>query len=159
MISIFRKNKNNCTSTPEQMLDEHVKTSRSATAGNGSATESDMTSTVGKGSASEGNAWLRDLRYGRSLSLDLFRRNAWILLLILVVTIALMGLRYKTKTKMLEIKRLEKQLNQAESEKLREKGEYMSLIRETEMERLVNEKGLGLVFQEQPPYEVTAVKE
>jgi hypothetical protein len=31
----------------------------------------------------------------------------------------------------------------------------MTLIRESEMKRLVNEKGLGLVFQEQPPYEIT----
>ena len=30
----------------------------------------------------------------------------------------------------------------------------MSLIRETEMRRLVEEKGLGLEFQEYPPYEL-----
>lgn len=103
--------------------------------------------------------WLTDLRYGRSLSVDFFRKNAWLLLLILVLTIALMGLRYKTKTKMAEIKSLEKELKQAESEKLREKADYMSLIRETEMQRLVNEKGLGLIQQDQPPYTVRPVKE
>ncbi len=103
--------------------------------------------------------WLADLRYGRSVSVDLFRKNAWLLLLILTLTIALMGLRYKTKTKMAEIKYLQKELRHAESEKLREKAEYMSLIRENEMQRLVSEKKLGLTFQDQPPYSVKAVNE
>lgn len=102
------------------------------------------------------SSWLSDLRYGRTISISVFKKNAWILMLILVVVISMMGLRYKTKTKMLEIKRLEKELAHARSEKLNEKADYMSLIRETEMERMVNERGLGLVFQEQPPYEVTA---
>ncbi|MDE7380753.1 MAG: hypothetical protein K2N03_01320 [Muribaculaceae bacterium] len=103
--------------------------------------------------------WLTDIRYGRSLSVDFFRKNAWLLILLLVIVIALMGLRYKTKTKMAEIKHLQKELREAESEKLREKAEYMSLIRETEMQRLVNEKGLGLQFQDQPPYTVPQIKE
>ena len=55
---------------------------------------------------------------------------------------------------MLEIKNLTTELKHAESEKLQEKAAYMSLIRETEMKRLVENKGLGLQFQEQPPYEL-----
>lgn len=103
--------------------------------------------------------WLTDLRYGRAMSLEFFKANAWLILIFLVIVISLMGLRYKTKTKMAEIKRLEKELSISQSEKLREKAEYMTLIRETEMERLVGEKGLGLQFQEIPPYEVEAVSE
>lgn len=110
-----------------------------------------------KSSTKQSPGWLTDLRYGRSLSVDFFKNNAWLLLLIIVLTVSLIGLRYKTKTKMGEIKRLEKSLSQAESEKLREKSEYMSLIRETEMLRLVQEKHLGLEFQEAPPYEVELV--
>lgn len=101
--------------------------------------------------------WMADLRYGQTVSLNFFRQNAWILMIFLVVVIALMGLRYKTKTKMEEIKRLERELVQAESDKLQEKAAYMSLIRETEMKRLSDEKGLGLDFQEQPPYEVVLI--
>lgn len=98
--------------------------------------------------------WLSDMRYGQSISIEFFRKNAWLLVLLLVLTLSLMGIRYRTKTRMLEITRLEKELNQAESEKLHEKASYMSLIRETEMMRLVQKNGLGLQFQEQPPYEV-----
>ena len=98
--------------------------------------------------------WMADMRYGRSLSVDFFRRNAWLLMVFIVSILSLMGLRYKTKTKMEEIKKLTNELQLAESSKLQEKAAYMSLIRETEMRRLVEEKGLGLEFQEYPPYEL-----
>ena len=76
------------------------------------------------------------------------------MLLFVVAVISLMGLRYKTKMKMSEIKKLTIELQRAESEKLQEKALYMSLIRETEMRKMVAEKGLDLDFQEQPPYQL-----
>lgn len=99
-------------------------------------------------------SWMEDVRFGRSVSLDFFRRNAWLLMVFIVAVLSLMGLRYKTKTKMEEIKKLNIELQRAESSKLQEKAAYMSLIRETEMRKLVDEKGLGLQFQELPPYEL-----
>lgn len=101
------------------------------------------------------SGWRSDLRYGRTLSIEFFRNNAWIMVIIVVVLIALMGLRYKTRTKMGEIKQLTVELQRAESHKLQEKALYMSLIRETEMVKMVKEKNLNLQFQEQPPYELT----
>lgn len=100
------------------------------------------------------SSWVQDIRYGQSLSVDFFRKNAWLLVILLVVILSLIGLRYKTKTKMREIKVLTEKLELAESEKLQEKAAYMSLIRETEMRRMVAEKHLGLIFQEQPPFEI-----
>lgn len=99
-------------------------------------------------------SWVSEFRYGRSISVEFFKNNAWLLVIIVVSIIALIGLRYKTKTKMSEIKKLNTELARAESEKLQEKAAYMSLIRETEMRRMVQEKGLPLEFQEQPPYEI-----
>ena len=101
-----------------------------------------------------GYSWVYELRYGRSISVEFFKSNAWLLLIFVVAVIALMGLRYKTKTRMEEIKRLNVELQRAESAKLQEKASYMSLIRETEMRRLVKEKGLPLEFQEAPPYQL-----
>ncbi len=103
--------------------------------------------------------WISDVRYGRSLSVEFFKKNAWLLMIFVVAMLALMGLRYKTKTKMAEIKRLSTELQLAESSKLQEKAAYMSLIRETEMRRLVEENGLGLEFQEQPPFELQLEKD
>lgn len=99
-------------------------------------------------------SWVSDVRYGQSLSVEFFKRNAWSLMVFVVAMLSLMGLRYKTKTRMEEIKKLTNELQIAESSKLQEKAAYMSLIRETEMKRLVEEKGLGLEFQEQPPFEL-----
>ncbi|MDE5808089.1 MAG: hypothetical protein K2H76_08215 [Muribaculaceae bacterium] len=96
--------------------------------------------------------WMSELRYGRSVSLEFFKTNAWLMLIFVVAMISLMGLRYKTKTKMSEIKQLNKELQRVESEKLQEKARYMSLIRETEMRKMVSEKGLDLQYQDQPPY-------
>ena len=87
-------------------------------------------------------SWVKEMRYGRTISIEFFKSNA------------LMGLRYKTKTKMVEIKNLTKELELAESDKLHEKAAYMSLIRESEMKRMVSDKGLPLEFQEQPPYQL-----
>lgn len=113
---------------------------------------------IPKEKISEAKGWLTDLRYGKTVSVNFFKANAWLLMIFIVVVLALMGMRYKTKTKMEQIKALEKELVQSESDKLREKAEYMSLIRETEMARLIEQNGLGLVFQEQPPFEVTLEK-
>lgn len=102
--------------------------------------------------------WLSDLRYGKSVSVNFFKSNIWLLTIFICIVLALMGMRYKTKTKMEQIKKLESELIQSESDKLREKSAYMSLIRETEMLRLVGENHLGLIFQEQPPYEIELEK-
>lgn len=99
--------------------------------------------------------WMSELRYGRSLSIDFFKANAWLMLLFVVAILALIGLRYKTKTKMAEIKQLTVELQRAESHKLQEKSLYMSLIRESEMVKMVREKNLNLEFQERPPFELT----
>lgn len=92
-----------------------------------------------------------DLRNGRAISVEFFKRNAWLIITIITALIGVMGLRYRTKTRMSEIKQLSRQLERAESEKLHEKAWYMTLIRETELTRLTAEKHLGLKFQEEPP--------
>lgn len=100
--------------------------------------------------------WVEDMRYGQTISIEFFKTNAWLLLVIVVLVLALMGLRYKTKTTMVEIKNLTTELQKAESEMFNEKASYMTLIRESEMKRLVKERGLPLEFQEQPPYKLSS---
>lgn len=100
-------------------------------------------------------SWLSDLRYGRSISLETFSKNAWLLVPILAILLAMMGLRYKTKSRMEEIRKLHVELQRSESSKLQEKARYMSLIRETEMLKMVEERHLDLVFQEEPPIVLT----
>lgn len=98
--------------------------------------------------------FINDLRWGQTVGLDFFRRNAWLIIVFLVAILSLMGLRFKTMSKMSEIKKLTSELHTSESNKLQNKAQYMSLIREQEMQRLVNQQGLSLQFQESPPYEL-----
>lgn len=95
---------------------------------------------------------IRTLREGRPLSIELFKRHGWLILITVVVVIALIGQRYTNQTKMEEIKKLTKELELQESIQLNEKAGYMSLIRENEMRRLLREKHIALDYQEQPPY-------
>lgn len=99
-------------------------------------------------------AIFKDLRGGRSLSLEFFKKNGWLLSIIFIIVLSLMGLKYRTQTRMIEIKKLNKELAVSESEKLARKQDYMTLIRQTKMNQLVAEHHLGLIHQEQPPYEI-----
>lgn len=92
-----------------------------------------------------------EIRYGQAVSLGFFKRNAWMIIAIMTALVAVMGLRYRTKASMAEIKRLNVELQRAESHKLQEKSQYMTLIRETELTKLTAEKSLGLRYQEEPP--------
>ena len=65
---------------------------------------------------------MSELRYGRSVSLEFFKTHAWLMMIFVIAVISLMGLRYKTKTKMSEIKKLNIELQRVESEKLQEKA-------------------------------------
>lgn len=100
----------------------------------------------------------REFWYGRGVSVNYFRRHAWLIVLIVGAIVVLIGARYRTKTSMMTIKQLRVELQQAENTKLDEKARYMSLIRETDMVKRVSEANLGLVFQEQPPYELNVDK-
>lgn len=104
------------------------------------------------GEVKKNRSWVDELRYGQSISINFFKANAWLIVVSVVVILALMGLRYKSKTRMEEIKSLTVELQRSESRMLDEKQKYMTLIRETEMRKMVHERGLALEFQEQPPY-------
>lgn len=109
-----------------------------------------------KAASSRKGFWLRSMREGTPLSIDFFKRHAWFILIAMVVVIALIGQRYTNKSKMREIRELTKELAFETSRHINHKAQYMSLIRENEMRRLLREKHLDLDYQEQPPYELAA---
>lgn len=92
-----------------------------------------------------------EIRSGQAVSIEFFKRNAWLIIVILTALISVMGLRYRTKARMTEIKQLNRELERAESFKLQEKARYMTLIRETELTKLTSQKHLGLQYQEELP--------
>lgn len=109
-----------------------------------------------KGKSAAPNAHvIKVLREGRPVSIDFFRRHAWLILISVVIVLALIGQRYSNQDKRLQIKRLEESLATAESELVAQKASYMSLIRENEMRRLLRSHHINLDYQEQPPFVIS----
>ena len=98
---------------------------------------------------------LRTVGEGRLLSVEFFRRHAWLILIAVVVVLGLIGQRYTNQSKRQQIKRLEAELATVKSEQVACKSAYMSLIRENEMRRLLRENHIDLDYQEQPPFVIT----
>ena len=60
--------------------------------------------------------------------------------------------RYQCLTRMEEIRKLEHELAIVQTERIRERSEYMSRIRESSMQELVDTMHLNLRVQDKPPY-------
>ena len=78
--------------------------------------------------------WIQRMLHGRILSIDYITS------------------RYECQTKMERIRALETELEVARTERVRAKSAYMSRIRESEMQEMIDSLRLGLTVQEQPPY-------
>ncbi len=93
--------------------------------------------------------------HGRILSVDFFRRNWLVVLGVVVMLMVYMTNRYTCQTQMEKIQKLEKELEVAKTERVRAKSAYMSRIRESSMQHLVDSLHLGITVQDQPPYRLS----
>ena len=96
--------------------------------------------------------WIQRMLHGRILSIDFFKRNWIVVLGIVVMLMIYITSRYECQTKMERIRALETELEVARTERVRAKSAYMSRIRESEMQEMIDSLRLGLTVQEQPPY-------
>ena len=95
---------------------------------------------------------LTRILYGRFLSVDFFTRHWKAIDLGMLMVMAYITNRYQCLTRMEEIRRLEQQLEVVETERVRERSTYMSRIRESSMQELVDTMHLHLKIQDQPPF-------
>ncbi|MDE6628191.1 MAG: hypothetical protein K2K36_02350, partial [Muribaculaceae bacterium] len=92
----------------------------------------------------------------RVLSVDFFRRNWMVVVGGVAMLMIYITNRYQCQTQMEHIRKLETQLEVARTERVRAKSAYMSRIRESSMQEMVDSLRLQLTVQEQPPYELKA---
>jgi hypothetical protein len=93
--------------------------------------------------------------YGNVISSEFFSRH-WMKIFILVVLVMIyISNKYQCLTSMETIKKLEADLEVAKTERIRERSTYMSRIRESAMQELVDSVMPGLSVQEQPPYQLS----
>ena len=98
---------------------------------------------------------LGDALHGRVLSTDFFRRHWLPVFGVVAMLMIYITNRYTCQTQMETIQRLERELEVAKTERIREKSNYMSRIRESRMQARVDSLRLGLTVQEQPPFRIT----
>ena len=114
-----------------------------------------MAQAAGKSKKIKDHNLLVKLINGRLLSSDFFARH-WksVLLAILMVLIYITN-RYQCLTRMEEIRRLEQELEVVETERIRVRSTYMSRIRESSMQEMVDTMHLNLRIQDKPPYKLS----
>lgn len=100
-------------------------------------------------------SFISRLFYGQVLSVDFFVRHWLFIFTVLAIIMMYITNKYNTQTKMEEIRALTRELEIVKTERIRVKSAYMSRIRESEMQQLVDSIGLGLSVSEQPPYKLT----
>lgn len=101
------------------------------------------------------DTWLLRTLHGRILSIDFFKRNWVVVLGVVVMLMVYITSRYECQTKMERIRALETELEVAKTERVRAKSAYMSRIRESSMQKMIDSLRLGLTVQEQPPYKLS----
>ena len=92
---------------------------------------------------------------GRVLSSDFFLRHWKAVLTLVVMVLIYITNRYQCLTRMEEIRKLEQTLEVVETERIRERSTYMSRIRESSMQELVDTMHLHLKIQDRPPYKLS----
>ena len=81
--------------------------------------------------------------HGRVLSIDFFRRYWMVVLAAVVMLMVYITNRYTCQTQMETIRTLQRDLEVARTERIRAKSVYMSRIRESSMQHLIDSLQLG----------------
>ena len=102
------------------------------------------------------DTWMLRALHGRVLSVDFFRRNWMVVVGVVAMLMIYITNRYQCQTQMEQIRKLETQLEVAKTERVRAKSAYMSRIRESSMQEMVDSLRLQLTVQEQPPYQISS---
>ena len=114
-----------------------------------------MAQAAGKSKKIKDDNLLVKLINGRLLSSDFFARHWKSVLLASLMVLIYITNRYQCLTRMEEIRRLEQELEVVETERIRVRSTYMSRIRESSMQEMVDTMHLNLRIQDKPPYKLS----
>ncbi len=99
---------------------------------------------------------LREVMYGRIVSGDFFARNWMAMLLLVLLALVYIAGKYTCQTKMETVQRLTRDIEIVSTDAVRAKARYEGRVRESEMQRMADENGLGLSVREEPSYIITS---
>ncbi len=94
----------------------------------------------------------KSILQGRIFSLDFFKRNWIYVVFVVAMALAYIGNKFACQRSIQELLSLKTELANAQSDLVVSSSKYNSMIRESEMVKLMNEKNLGLTAPLEPPY-------
>ena len=103
-------------------------------------------------------SFLKELLSGSMVTEKIILKNLWYVLLITLLAAIYIGNRFHAEKITRETARLQQQLKELRSESLATSAELMYISRQSEVLRLVREKGLDLEEMKSPPYKLLVDK-
>jgi len=94
----------------------------------------------------------KHLIQGRFFSLDFFKRNWVYVVFVVAMALAYIGNKFACQSSIQELLSLKVDLANAQSDLVDSSAKYNSIIRESEMTKLMREKNLGLSSPKDPAY-------
>lgn len=91
---------------------------------------------------------------GQLISSDFFARHWLPTLIFIIVIMVYITTKFTYRTNIEKIEALQKQLEIVQNESSRERSQFMSSIRETAMQQMVDSLHLNLRVQPQPPFKI-----
>ncbi len=122
------------------------------------ATSQNTTNQNASRSEERSGSVMRRLLFGQVVSSDLFARNWLALILGVFMLLAYISGKYSCQTKMEQVTKLTKEYEIVNAELVRCRSRYMSQIRESSMQEMVDSLNLNLRVRENPPYRLKADK-
>lgn len=92
---------------------------------------------------------------GRILSVGVFKKYWAAVALCIIMVLAHNASKYKCQTQIAEIEKLKNDLSNAQTANVEASSRYNTLIRESNLTKLVDTMRLNLKMTERPPYSVT----
>ena len=103
-------------------------------------------------------SFLKELLSGSMVTEKIILKNLWYVLLITFLAAVYIGNRFHAEKITRETARLQQQLKELRSESLATSAELMYISRQSEVLRLVREKGLNLEEMKSPPFKLLVDK-
>ena len=96
----------------------------------------------------------KDIIQGRFFSLEFFKRYWFYVVFVVAMALAYIANKFLFQSSMQEVMKLKVELDDSRTDLVKSSAAYNSMIRESEMTRLMRERHLGLSTPDEPPYEL-----
>jgi cell division protein FtsL len=113
---------------------------------------------TGKNKKKKTGSFLKELLSGSMVTEKIILKNLWYILLITLLAAIYIGNRFHAEKITRETSRLQREVREFKSESLSTSAELMFISRQSEVFRLVKEKGLNLEETKTPPYKLLVDK-